>query len=199
MKGLKEHFDGFRRKCYNFYVDKQGSKKKNNMSNKEIFGFLPIPPSRPYPSRIPTRDISLMASIFLTVFHFHFHQLLLSVGHRLSWSFNSPEIHSSVTWCRVRSQLDWENNLCISISLVRSIVFILSSIAHNDFLHPIILVVFAFTKNNLRTKTYISIACRPFDHLQWNVGPVKKGSPSVPTASLLMGCDRVLPGGKAPQ
>ena len=137
-----------------------------------------------------------MASIFLTVFHFHFHQLLLSVGHRLSWSLNSPEIHSSVTWCRVRSRLGWENNLCISISLVRFFVCILSSIAHNDFLHPIILVVFAFTKNNLRTKTYISIACRPFDHLQWNVGPVKKGSPSVPTASLLVGRDRALPGGK---
>ena len=125
------------------------------MSNKEIFGFLPIPPSRPNPEKIPTRDISLMASIFLTVFHFHFHQLLLSVGHRLSCRLSSPEIHSSVSWCRVRSRLDWENNLCISISLVRSIVCILSSIAHTDFLHPIILVVFAFTKNNLRTKKHI--------------------------------------------
>ena len=95
------------------------------MSNKD--GFLPIPPSRPYPARIPSRDISLMASIFLTVFHFHFHQLLLSVGHRLSCRLSSPEIHSSVTWCRVRSRLGWENNLCISISLVRSIVCILSS------------------------------------------------------------------------
>ena len=127
MKGLKGHFDGLRRKCYNFHLDKQGWKKKNNISNKEIFGFLPIPPSRPNQARIPTRDISLMASIFLTVFHFHFHQLLLSVGHRLSWSLNSPEIHSSVTWCRVRSRLGWENNLCISISLVRFFVCILSS------------------------------------------------------------------------
>ena len=131
------------------------------MSNKEIFGFLSIPPYRPNPAKIPTRDISLMASIFLTVFHFHFHQLLLSVGHRLSCRLSSPEIHSSVTWCRVRSRLGWENNLCISISLVRSIVCILSSIAHNDFLHPIILVVFAFTKNNHRSKTCFQLLVVP--------------------------------------
>ena len=101
-------------------------KKRRRMSNKEIFGFLSIPPYRPNPAKIPSMDISLMASIFLTVFHFHFHQLLLSVGHRLSCRLSSPEIHSSVTWCRVRSRLGWENNLCISISLVRYSLCILS-------------------------------------------------------------------------
>ena len=92
---------------------------------EKIFGFLPIPPPVLIRKK-STRDISLMASIFLTVFHFHFHQLLLSVGHRLSCRLSSPEIHSSVTWCRVRSRLGWENNLCISISLVRYSLCILS-------------------------------------------------------------------------